>query len=479
MHDGLVAYRRTGGGGGTAVVPDLATALPEISDSGRTYTFSVRRGVRFSDGRPVRPTDIEFGIERAIRHGAPATGFLGGIKRVTADDASSSVVINLAEADPDFLYKLAWPFASAVPASSGAAPSKQPLPTTGPYRIASFGEEGECARSFAGACRGFRLGRSLRLERNPYFEPWAPAAKPDGYADVIEIALDRNAKPAVADVRAGRADWVEPGLIPISKQFHELRRHHADQLHTAGRPSTIWFFMNTRRAPFDRLGVRRAVNLAIDRRDVAATYDAGSARPTCQILAPELPGYVRYCPFGTEPDLARARRLVRESGTEGMRVTVHDGKPLFTPISHVLVRTLRRLGYRTSTRTRPWGKHFEELAKPRTSAQIGAFAWFADYPAPSNFIEGLFTCAGIDQGLNPSQFCDPTAERLVRQARRLQPTQPREAAAIWSRIDRRVVDQAPAVPLVNLVETDLVSARAGNWRYHPVWGALLDQLWVR
>ena len=80
---------------------------------------------------------------------------------------------------------------------------------------------------------------------------------------------------------------------------------------------------------------------------------------------------------------------------------------------------------------------------------------------------------------NFSQFCDRGADDLMRRANALQTTDPRAADVLWARAERRVLSAAPAIPLVNLLTTDLVSTRVRNDQYHPQWGLLLDQVSVR
>src|SRR5262249_47759874 len=78
-NDGLVAYEHVGGSDGSTLVPDLATSLPLPTDAGKTYTFEVRPGVRYSTGRPVRAEDFRRAIERLFRVGSPGTAFYAGI----------------------------------------------------------------------------------------------------------------------------------------------------------------------------------------------------------------------------------------------------------------------------------------------------------------------------------------------------------------------------------------------------------------
>jgi peptide/nickel transport system substrate-binding protein len=440
------------------LVPDLAEAIPTPSEGGRTYTFTVRNGVRFSTGQPVRPSDIERGIERSLSTEQAAFGLLAGIKSIASDDANRTIVIRLERPDSDFPFRLALSFAAAVP--PGTPPPPSIVPATGPYRIARLDPR-----------------RRVRLERNPFYRTWSALAKPDGYPDVIDARLGVRADKAIDAVRAGRADVATmPAEVAA---LAKLRRRDPGLIRDTVEPMTTWLFLNTRVAPFDRPDARRAVALAIDREAVvAAAGGENVTRSTCHILPPTYPGYRPGCP---SRDLEEARRLVADSGTRGARVVLR-GDERYGFMMPALIRALRSLGYRTSLRTLPVGDYFNKISDSSVRAQAGPASWFADYPSSSSFLS-IFTCSSFvprnTANANWSQFCDPGADALIRRATAAQASDPRAADALWARAERRVLDAAPAIPLINNVHTDVVSERLRNDQDHPQWGLLVDQAWVR
>ena len=456
-NDGLTAFRRVGGSAGTTLVPDLAETLPTPSDGGRTYRFTVRRGIRFSDGRPVRPSDVKRGIERSLGTKEKAFGYLDGIASVAADDAHSTIEIRLRRADPDFLYRLALPFAFAVPPGTGAPP--RIVAATGPYRITRW----------VG-------GVQARFERNRFFRTWSALAKPDGYPDVIDAQLGISKRKALDAIREGRADWTR--FSTTTEELAGLRRTDPGLVRETVPSATIWLFLNTRVPPFDQPEARRAVSLAIDRRAVIARAGGPhAARATCHLLPPSFPGYRPGCPSGaSRPDLPAARRLVARSGTRGARVVLWTGTIAgFEPLTPPLARALRSLGYRVTVR-HAGEKYFERLDDPATHTQAGPDGWIADYPSPSKFLD-LFSCRTQNQ--SPSRFCDPGADSLSRRAGVLQASDPRTADALWARAERRMLRTAPAVPLFNPVDSSVVSTRLRNDQYSPQYTFLPDQAWVR
>jgi peptide/nickel transport system substrate-binding protein len=505
-NDGLVTYRRVGGIAGDTLVPDLATELPSPSGDGRIYTFHLREGTRYSDGAPVRPEDIRRAIERAFEVGNaytqyPYTGIVGAracarsprrctLRRgIVTDDSGNTITFRLTEPDPDFLYKLAFPMADDVPASApGRDIGRRPLPATGPYMTESVALTPRPLDREHG--RGIR---SWTLVRNPQFREWSPDAQPAGYPDRIVLSANAGVPQAASAVQH-RVDVL---LSPTMRQLPQLARRYTTQLHINPIAATFAFVMNTRAAPFDRLAVRRALNYAIDRKRILALAGGSlEAQPTCQVLPPTLPGYRPYCPYTIDtnasgtwiaPDLARAERLVRASGTRNARVTVlvPPPGPMFptTTIGRYVVSVLRRLDFRASLRVLSPPTFDHDLGDSRARPQIGWFTWYQDYPAPSNFIEPLLTCRSFRPGnatnLNVAEFCEPKIDTQTRRAAALEARSPGMAADDWSRIDRQLTNRAVWLPLYNPRAPVLLSSRVGNYQYHAFWQLLLDQLWVR
>jgi YVTN family beta-propeller protein len=485
INDGLVAFQRVGGRQGATLVPDLALSLPTPTDGGRTYAFQLRRGIRYSTGVPVHASDFRRQLERVVRKGVAPEGFYGGIRGAKAcaarragcdlssgirvDDAAGTVTFRLIAPDPDFLYKLAMSFAVPVPPGTAVSALRKPLPATGPYKVATFD------------------GQQLRLVRNPRFQP--VAGRPGGYADAITLTFGVDRREAIRAVERGQADLVGTEALSGAPraQLDAIVTRYADQLHVDVQPLTLFMFLNTRVPPFDHLDARRALNYAVDRGAAVALHRGDRfAQATCQILPPNFPGYRPYCPYTagagadrpwTAPDLARARHLVSRSHTRGMPVTVlGPDTGYFAAHARRTSDVLDKLGYKTTLRLLPVDKYYA-AAKPRNGKppQIGPIFFVADYPAASDFLQIVFSCAATEW---PTPFCDPTSDRLMKRAQRLQAAG-RPSDAAWAQAERRIVNQAPVVPLTNLKSVSLVSRRVGNFQYSQQAGVLYDQLWVR
>jgi peptide/nickel transport system substrate-binding protein len=474
-YDGLVAYRRAGGAAGGTLVPDLAKELPEPGPDGRTYRFRLRSGVRFSDGAPVRPEDVRASIERMLQVHAREPGFSGylpirGASRCRAthcdlsggvelDDAARSVTIHLSRRDVEFLHKLVN--ALVVPAGSPRTFVKtRALAGTGPYRVERWDP---------------RRGGSL--VRNPRFRVWSPD-RPDGFPDRIVVRHDPvRAQLAAVDRGAVDLAWVDLHALGAT----QVRTRYGPRLHTDPIAETGYVFLNVHAAPFDDVAVRRALNFAVDRHRVAGLLGSSETQqPTCQLLPPGFQGYTPACPFTidpnaagtwTAPDLAHARRLVAASGTRGMAVEFWVSRG-FAPVGRYFRSLLRRLGYdgrlRTFADVYPIAQH-----ATRTRPQLGIWGWVADSAGPYNFMRPLVSCAG---DTNLSRFCDPKLDAAMERAAVADGP---EAIERWRRVEGRLAAQAPIVPLANAKDATVTAERVGNYQHHPLWGPLLDQMWVR
>jgi YVTN family beta-propeller protein len=489
-YDTLVTFQKTGGSSGLQLVPDLALAMPTVTGGGTVYTFTLRPGLRYSTGRPVRPADFRYAIERVLTLNPTAATFLDGItgasacapgkrcnlaRGITVDNSARTITFHLTAPDPTFLDKLAFEFTTPVPSYVPATtPSRTPVPCIGPYMITRY------------------VPHHLAVfARNPYFREWSAAAQPAGSPDRIIWTFGLPLAREAADIEAGHADWTNDPLPAVAG----LAARYPAQVHINPLPTIVYTSFNTRVAPFNHPQVRQAFSLAADRRRfIALLGGPDQAVPACQILPPGIPGHRPYCPFTanpgpsgawTGPDLGAARRLVAASGTKGMRVTVwSDNLPFDPQIGAFTVSVLRELGYRATLHMASHNAVVQATNNSQRRIQATGSVWFADYPSASDFLDLFFRCSAsrLDDPAatrNGSFFCDPAADRLMSQADNEQATNPQQAATTWAKADQAVTFAAPWVILANLNNVDFLSTRVTNYQYNPFLGVLLDQLQIR
>jgi YVTN family beta-propeller protein len=470
-YDGLVGIRRAASAAGTTLVPNLATALPTPVNAGKTYAFRLRKGIRYSTGDPVRASDLRRAIERSER---VPDGLFSGIRGAAAcqnpstcdlsagiqtDDATGSVTFRLLKPDPEFLYKLSLPLASAVPpGTSSFEVGSDPIPATGPYMIAQFYPD-----------------QTLELVRNPYFREWSRAAKPDGYPDRIVFRAvddgDAAHDAALTQVLHGKADLT---YGPFPDRMPELKTRYAGQLHL--NPSANLFIMalTTTAPPFNDVRTRQALNYAVDRDELVRAWGGSDTfRGSCQVLPPGFPGYAPYCRYAT--DLARAHRLVAQSGTSGDPVTVAVD-PSRRAVGQYIERVLTDLGYKARLDVAATDQdYYNGVWGGQQRAEVIEIGWGPNYPAASNFLQELFSC----HSENPRPFCDPEVEANIQSALALQQSQPAAAGREWQQADRAVVDRAALLSLGFPLDAVVTSRRVGNYLYQPGQSGLIDQLWVK
>jgi ABC-type transport system substrate-binding protein/DNA-binding SARP family transcriptional activator len=489
VYQGLVSLRYSSEDS-QSLVPNLATRIPRPSEGGRTYTFELRRGVRYSTGAEVRATDFVRGVGRALTRGQGTmfAGILGAqvcIKDpancdltdgVEADDASGRVSFHLTAPDPDFLYKLTL---FVFPTPVGEYDMARPPPGTGPYRIESYTRY-----------------VSFVLARNPYFtEPWSVAAAPAGYPDVIRWLKVPDVKAAVAAVDAGAADLAELSPLDDRSQTRDLAADLAvrrpAQLHSGPPVGTTFVVLNSSRPPFDNLKAREAVNLAVDRRAMVDIVGGPlAAEPSCQIVIPGFPGYAPYCPHTTDsgdgawhgPDVAAARRLVEESGTSGAHVTVTDVVgDINPPFEAYIAQVLRDLGYDVSLQLLPDSDANQAyFYNPSSPIQVQSGGWLPDYPRPSTFYDPLVRCPGADHHQEyVFGYCSKQDDQDADAALALQAIDPGRSLRAWSAVQRHVVDNAPLVVAAATKDVWYTSPRVGNYQQSAIYGPLFSQVWVQ
>ena len=484
-YDSLVTYEQTTGSGGLRLVPDLAVSIPTPADDDRVYAFRIRPGIRYSDGRILRAGDFRRGVERLFRDQSQGTFLYDGLigaractrrprtcnlsRAIITNDETGTVTFHFAKPDPEFLFDLtSCGFSAPIPpATPDHETGSHTVPGTGPYKIV------------------WVTPAEIRFVRNPYFREWSHAAQPAGNPDAIVWRSVRNLQAGLAAVERGQADWLS-GAPPYT-EYHELELRSPAELHVNPQWAVNFVAINTHVAPFNDVRVRQALNYAIDRATIVRQYGGSSfAIPACQAIVPGIPGYRRYCPYTlrpradgawSAPDLARAKRLVAESGTAGERIDLVGGPnaPWF-PESTVryIAHVLRSLGYRVRLQWIPIASITQSMWD---HFQISAFGnWVPNYPDPSSYVPSFFACNGPNGN---RYYCNHGIDREMDAAELLDSDHQAEASALWQTVDRRLTDAAEWVSTVDSREVDITSSQMRNYEYNPVGGFLADQAWIR
>jgi peptide/nickel transport system substrate-binding protein len=489
-YDGLLAFQKAGGAAAFNVVPDLASGY-KITNGGRSWVFTLRKGVKFSNGQPLTVKDVVASFQRIFKVKSPtAGGFYSGIVGATAclktpatctlkggvvgNPKANTVTINLTAPDAEFKYKLAVPHASILPAGSPSSDAgTKPIPGTGAYYFVSYDPN-----------------KQLVMKRNPYFHQWSQAAQPDGYPDEITQSFGLTVEAQVTAIENGQADWGYD--FPPADRLNELGTKYASQTHLT--PLTAFWYapMNVNIPPFNNLKARQAVNYAIDRNALIKIFGGPKlATPSCQVLPPDFPGYKPYCPYtkhpGTTwsaPDVAKAKQLVAQSGEKGAKVVVISANDeVQKAVGVYLASVLNQIGFKATAKAISGNIAFTYPQNTKNHVQINVQQWYQDYPAASDFLHILFGCEsfhpGSDSSINMAGFCDKPINAQMHAALKLENKSFPKANELWSKIDREVTDQSPMATMFTPKHLDFVSKRVGNFTFSKQFYWLVDQSWVQ
>jgi peptide/nickel transport system substrate-binding protein len=490
-YDGLLGFKKAGGDAAFQVVPDLAESIPSPTNGGKRWVFKLRKGIKFSNGKTVTPTDVAASFRRIFKVKSPTSGaFYAGIVGakaclakpaactlkggVSADDKAGTVTINLVSADPEFKYRLSVPHASIVPANTPTHDvGTKPIPTTGSYYFASYDPN-----------------KQLVLKRNPYFKQWSKDAQPDGYVDQIVYSFGLTVESQITAIENGQADWTLEA--PPADRLSEISTKYASQVHVF--PLTAFWYatMNTNLPPFTNVKARQAFNYAIDRNAAVKIFGGPKlASPSCQVLPPGFPGHQDYCPYTknpgakwSAPDLAKAKALVKASGTAGQKVSVFSSDDEVNKAMGVYLQSvLNQIGYKATVKPISGNIFFTYVQNTKNKVQVSVQQWYQDYPTASDFLHVLFGCEsfhpGSDSSINIAGFCNKKIEAQMHKALDLANADEPGANKLWAGIDRQVTDQAPMATLFNPKHIDFVSKRVGNFTFSKEFYWLVAKSWVQ
>lgn len=447
---------------GTAeLTPSLADSY-EISKDGLTYTFKLRKGVKFHNGREVVAQDVKYSIERTTnpKTESPGAGFYDSIagmeafKKGKAKDVKGIAVVDpatvkftLTRPDATFLHVLALNFSSVVPKEAVDKAGKD------------FGKKVVGSGAFMLA--DWKLGQELVLKRNPdYFVPGVPKL------DQITFQVGLEPMTAILKLEKGEADFAGDGIPPA--KFLQIRNDpkYKDLIVEGGQLQTGYVTLNVQMKPLDKVEVRQAINMAIDKNRIVKIIN-NRAVPANQPLPPTMPGYDKeYKGYPFDPE--KAKELLKQAGLEkGFETTLYvynvDPNPR---IAQAIQEDLSKVGIKVKLKNLAQANVIAAGGKPKTAPMVwsGGMAWIADFPDPSNFYGPILGCAGATNGgWNWSWYCNKELdERATKADSMSDPAKAAERAQLWKTIFTDIMKDAPWVPIFNEQRFTTRSKRVGG-----------------
>ena len=475
----LLNYPDRAGLAGSQLVPEVAQSLPARSADGKTYTFAIRSGFRFSPPSTERVTAQTFKttIERTLSPamkspiapefadivgaGAYMAGKTAHIAGVTA--RANTLTIRLTQPAPNLPARLAQPFFCAVPSNTPRDPHGDGvIPSAGPYRVTSN-----------------TPGQGVVLTRNPDYH----GSRPHRLAR-IELAVRIPGPRAVAQVQAGTADYAMDGEVDSTNAAtlaarygpHSAAARSGHQQYFAANTESVldYFALNTHRPLFADVRLRQAASYAINRTALARLGDPFASlpgHPTDHYLPPGIPGHVNGQIYPLTPDLTKARQLAK--GHAGATAVLYTcNRPTCIQQAQIVKNDLAAIDLHVVVKTFEDRALSTRIGTPGEPFDIfGEGSWAADYPDPTGVLDPL-----LEESSNGPTLDDPTyRRRLASAARRTGP----ERYLAYARLDADLVrNAAPLIAYGNPSTHELFSARMGCQTY-GVYGIDLAALCVK
>jgi len=475
-YEGLLSYVPEAGTAGAELAPELATEVPTAENGGvsadaRTYTFHIRKGVKFAPpvDREVTAKDFKYSFERMmVEPLAPATFFYTGV--VGAQDFIDgkakeikgyrvvddyTVQITLEKPDGAFLYAMTMPFTSVLPKEwvdkVGKQIKRKPL-GTGPFVIDSW-----------------TPGQKIVATRNPNY--W-DTGKP--YLDGINFDLTANPSTALLRLERGEVDVLGDGIPSAdylrTKQDPTWGKYVSD----APEIATFYVFMNVKEKPFTDVKVRQAVNYAINTARIQKLL-AGQAKALNQILPDGMPGYEANKQFYTY-DAAKAKQLLADAGfPNGFKTTFygHNVEP-FPKLAQAVQNDLAAVGINASIKLMDKATYWDFISLPQSHAGIGLTDWYQDFPDPSDFVGPLYTHP-IEGGSNANFYQNAEVDKLY--AASNSELDPAKRIAMFAQMQDIIMADAPSAILYQPVWNGMYGKNVGGYYYHAVWQLQFQWMW--
>jgi peptide/nickel transport system substrate-binding protein len=459
----LMAYPDKPPPAGFRLVPEVAAGYPRVSRDLKTFTFTVRRGFRFSDGAPVRPSAFARAINRTLAPSieSPAAMFtrdivgaadvLAGMRRTATGVVvrGNTLVVRFTREAPDFPALTTLPFFCAVPPTLPAdAEGLGPIPAAGPYHVVDY-----------------RPGERVVLRRNRFYGGERPH-----HVDGFDVDLQApSPTEMIQRIERGEADWghnLAPVFLDPALGLEQKYGINRSQFFINPGLTLRMFAFNTSRPLFrNNPRLRRAVNYALDRR--ALQLLAGGplgGRLTDQYLPSLVPGFRDAAIYPLEhADLETARDLARGSLRGGKAVFYTTDFPAPRAVAQLAKQQLAEIGLQVEIRALPihiaTAAYLSQLAQRGESWDLALVLWTPNLPDPHAYINVLLDAQHIG-GTNVAHFASRTFNAEMRRAARL--PQARERQRAYGALDIRLArETAPLAALSILNESTLVSKRVG------------------
>jgi len=445
---------------GGKIQPEAATGFPVISKDGKTYTITVKTGLKFSDGKPVTAANFAFSLNRALNPAmqSPAATFIGNIvgadKVLNKQAATASgitvkgntLTIKLTQPDGGMLAKLGMPFFQALETNLATDPKGvDAYPSAGPYYITSRD-----------------VGRQIIVTKNKFYKGSRPAN-----IDQFVITVNTNVDQSLLQVKSDQVDYDMGGLPPTA---------HADLAATFGinkgqyqvHPlvETDYVALNTSRPTFGNVAVRKAANFAIDRPAMLRVRGAFAGKRTDQILPPGMGGFQDADIYPLKgANYTKAKSL---AGSSCGALTLYTSTSTTgQALGQVFKYNMSQIGCNVDVKLFQGFQLYVAAGQKGAPFDAAIAGWNQDYPDPYDFLDILLNGGNIHDtnNNNLAYFNDAGINKQLDAANKLSGD---ARYKTYGALDVNITKNfAPWASYDNRNEREFVAKRVGGYLFQP------------
>lgn len=490
----LMTYNPSPGEGGLKLVPDLAEGPGEASADGKTWTYKLKKGIKYDDGTEVKAADVKYAIARSnftseltdgpkyFAQYLDAGDYKGPYKDKNLDDFKGvetpddyTVVFKLKDPFAEFDFLVANPQSAPVPqAKDTGLDYEKTVASTGPYKIESH-----------------EVGKQFNLVKN---ENWDPATDPTRkqLPDRIEVQFKQNAEDIDQRLLAGQiqVDLAGTGVQTAARAKIVADPKLKDSTDNPFTPFNRYAMISTAVKPFDNIDCRKAVQYVTDKVATQAPWGGplGGEIGTTAMT----PTTVGYKPFDLFPngadhkgDPAKAKEALAACGQpDGFEtnIAVRGDRTKEVQVAEALQASLDKVGIKATIKKYPSGDWSSQYAgKPdfvhKNGLGIMIAGWGSDWPSGFGFlsqiVDGRFIKASGNY--NMMELNDKSVNDLLDKG--IQTTDTAARNEIWSEVDKKVMESAAFLPFVYEKTLIFRPASLTNVYVHPAYG-MYDYTWL-
>ncbi|MFJ3822486.1 ABC transporter substrate-binding protein [Streptomyces nodosus] len=482
---GLTGYQVDATGHMT-LVGDLATDTGTASADNKTWTFTLKDGLKWEDGSELTVEDVRHGIERAwapfVTEGAAYVqqaltgkgdwrkgyeGPYGGkhLDSIVTDKAKKTITFKLVEARPDFNFTLAMHSYCAAPVKHDTKEKydKQPF-SCGPYIV-----------------KHRAIDKSMTMTRNKH---WAPEKDPirSAYPDTFEFEFGptslASADRFIADQGKDQQMVSIAKAIPAERMQKvlgdpELKKRTFNGLLTG----TYYYTINCRRVT--DVDVRKALNIAWPLEQIRKIYGGPSAGDyATTILSPDILGREKFDLYGKlkkpQGDPQAAKALLKKAGKLGQKIVyTYPNSPTYDKTAVVVESALKRAGFTPVIKPVESTSYYDQIQQTDNSFDVMWFGWSPDWPTAYTMMQPVFDSSNIGNGQNNvSQVNVSWVDEAIRKTVAI--SDQKKAGADWAALDKRLMDEVvPIIPETYQRRYYLFGSKVGGAMIDPQFSATL------